>query len=325
VKVFVTGGNGFIGSRVVRLLHQRGYEVRCLLRATSDTRRIRDIPFEEATGDVRDPACVERGFRGTGACIHLAGPSSWAEIASDEVEPVILGGARAVLAAAEKDGVRLVYVSTAAAVNGSKQPTIFDETADFMLGKSGLRYAVAKHQAEGLVADAVERGLDAVVVNPTETYGPDDHEWVTAGALRDALRTWPALAVQGGTSVAHVEDVAEGIVAALEKGRAGQRYILGGENLTVREILRTAVEAAGSRRPVVLLPEWLVRAVSRACMALHVSPPILPDLIGYATRFWFMDCTKARRELGYRSRPAAETIRSVVAWIQQSELEPVRA
>lgn len=321
MRVFVTGGNGFIGSSVVRLLHDRGYEIRCLLRPTSDVRRIRDMLFEQVIGDVRDPACVEEGMRGSEACVHMAGPSSWAEIASDDVEPVILGGIRAVLAATENAGARLVYVSSAAAVNGAKEPAIFDETTAFSLGDSGLRYAIAKHQAEGLVAEAVARGVDAVVVNPTETYGPNDYEWVTAGALRDALRGWPALAVRGGTSVAHVEDVAEGIVTALEKGRPGERYILGGENLTIRQLIQSALRAAGSRKPVVMMPEWLVRTVSRACMAVRITPPIPPDLIGYATRYWFVDCTKAREELGYDPRPAEETIRSVVAWIRQSELE----
>jgi dihydroflavonol-4-reductase len=317
LKVFVTGGNGFIGSRVVHRLCERGHAVRCLLRDDSRTDRIDDLTFERVVGDLHDRSSLERGMRDRDACIHLAGVSSWDEIAADYVEDTVVEGTRAVLDVVREAGpeTRFVYVSSAAAVNGSERPEVFDETSAFALGDSGLRYAIAKHAAEELVLSAARAGLHAVVVNPTETYGPDDDEWVTAGAIRDALRGWPALAVRGGASVTHVDDVAAGIVAALEHGRAGERYILGGENLTVAQIVKTAVRRAGSRKPVVVLPASVVRAVVRLCTMLRVPPPILPDLVGYACRYWFMDSTKARAELGYRPRPAAETLASVVDWI----------
>jgi dihydroflavonol-4-reductase len=201
---------------------------------------------------------------------------------------------------------------------------VFAETTPFALEGSGLRYALAKHEAEGVVLAAVERGLDAVVVNPGETYGPDDHEWVTAGAIRDALRGWPALAVRGGTSVAHVDDVAAGIVAALERGRRGERYILGGENLTVEQIVRTALEVRGSRKPVLVVPAALLRAAVAVCRALRLPPPVPPDIVGYACRYWFVSSEKAERELGYRPRPARETLSSVVTWIRETEAAAAR-
>jgi dihydroflavonol-4-reductase len=114
----------------------------------------------------------------------------------------------------------------------------------------------------------------------------------------------------------HVDDVAAGIVAALERGRVGERYILGGDNLRVEEIVRTALRAAGSRKPVLVVPEPVLRAVVRLCVLLRLPPPVPPDLVGYACRYWFVDSAKAKRELGYRPRPAAETLGSVVAWIR---------
>jgi dihydroflavonol-4-reductase len=320
VRVFVTGGSGFIGSRVVRRLVDDGHEVRCLLRATSRTDRIDDLEFEPVVGDLADVESLRRGAAGCEACIHLAGISSWDEIASPDVEETIVGGTGRVLAAvSEIPGIRFVYVSSAAAVNGSSGPAVFDEETAFGLEGSGLRYALAKHEAEELVLRAARDGLHAVIVNPGETYGPNDDEWITAGPIRDTLRNWPALAVRGGASVVHVDDVAAGIVAALERGRPGERYILGGDNLAIKDIVRTTLDEAGARKPVVVVPAAVLRAVVRLCRLLRLPTPIPPDLVGYACRYWFVDSSKAERELGYRARPARETLASVVGWIRGAE------
>jgi dihydroflavonol-4-reductase len=319
VRVFVTGGNGFIGSRVVRRLVSEGHEVRCLLRPQSRTHRIDDLEVERIVGDLADVEALRRGMAGSDGCVHLAGVSSWDEIASPEVEEVIVEGTRRLLAAARgQPGLRFVYVSSVVAVNASEAPRVFDETATFGLNGSGLRYALAKHAAEELVLEAARDGLHAVIVNPGETYGPDDDEWITAGPIRDVLRSWPALAVRGGASVVHVDDVAAGIVAALERGRAGERYILGGDNLAIAEIARAALAAAGARKPVVVVPAAVLRAVVRLCGLLRLQPPVPPDLVGYACRYWFVDSTKAKRELGYSPRPAPETLASVVGWIRSA-------
>lgn len=317
-RVFVTGGTGFIGSRVVRELRSRGDEVRCLVRTTSSLRRIEGLGVETVVGDLLDRDSLVDGMRGCDACIHLASVSSWDEIASDLVERVIEGGTREVLAAAQLAGVaRLVHVSSSTAVNASREPVTWDENAPFELDGSGLRYAISKHRAEGLVREAVAEGLDAVVVNPGETYGSGDDEWITAGTVRDWLRSWPALALKGGASIAHVDDVAAGILAALDRGVVGERYILSGENLTVAEMARRCLREAGMRKPVVVLPERVVRAAVRVAGALRLPAPMPADLVGYACRYWFMDSTKAQTELGFTPRPTEETIREVVRWIQE--------
>ena len=317
MKVFVTGGNGFIGSRVVRRLHARGHAVRCLLREASRTHRIDAVPFERAPGDVRDAASLRAGVAGCDAVIHLASISSWDQIRSPAMREVVLEGTANVLDAARDAGkLRTVFVSSAAAVNGSVEPKIHDERSPFEVDGKTLIYAGLKHEAEKLCADAAAFGLPVVTVNPCEVYGPEDDDLITASYLVEAIRDWPVIAVTGGTAVAHVDDVAAGICAALEQGRPGERYILAGENLTVRAILELALEAAGARKTVLQVPNALAKAAIGALDALRLPTPVKPDLLAYGCLHWWMDASKARAELGWDPRPAKQTIAETVAWLR---------
>jgi dihydroflavonol-4-reductase len=324
MRVFVTGGYGFIGAHVVRQLLERGHTVRVLVHsARSDTRRLAGLGVERAVGDVRDGAALSGAMADCEACIHLASPSAWADIRTGPVESVVVNGTRTVLRTAHAAGMRrVVFVSSATAVNGSTRPVVFDETSSFDLEGSGLRYALAKHRAERAIWEvAAETGLEVVVVNPGETYGPDDTGMVTAGNLRDALRDWPTLGCSGGTAVAYVEDVAAGVVLALDKGRVGERYILGGENMTVEQLIRMTLDIAGQRRkPVVILPNALVLGLVRVLTRFGLPSPVEPGVVEYATRYWFVDDRKARTELGYAPRPARQALEPTIAWLYRAGL-----
>jgi dihydroflavonol-4-reductase len=316
--VLVTGASGFIGSRVARLLCAEGRRLHCLVRPSSRLDRIDVLPATFFPGDLADSASLQKAAEGCEACIHLAGPSGWEAQAGADLEGTIVGGMARLLDALRRAGTRrLVHVSSAAAVDGTTEPRLLNEESPFTLAGSGLAYAVAKHRAERLALAAVADGLEVVVVNPAETYGPGDRDWITAGSIRDVLSSWPALVVRGGTSLAHVDDVAHGIVAALHRGRAGERYILGGENLMLAEIVATVLDLAGLRRPIVTVPFPLLRAAVAASLALGLKPPVEPALLFYLPRFWFLDSGKARRELGYAPRPARDTLQSVVRWITE--------
>lgn len=320
-RVFVTGGHGFIGARVVAQLLAQGDTVRCLVRTTSDTARIDHLNVERATGDVRDAASVAAAMAGCHACIHLASVSSWDQINSPVVTETVIDGTRNVLAAAVQAGVRrTVFVSTSIAVNGSKKPVVHDERSAFELVGSGLKYAEAKNAAETLVAEhlAAHPDFEVVIVNPAEVYGPEDTALVTAGNLRDFIKDWPALACKGGTAVTHVDDVASGMVAALDRGRSGERYILGGDNLTVTELARLTVEIAGQKKPVWTLPNALLKGVVKTLAALHLPTPVIPDVLDYATRYFFMSSEKAKKELGYAPRDARACITPVVFWLREA-------
>lgn len=315
MRILVTGATGFIGSRVVRMLVERGHAVRALIRSNRRAGRLAGLPMETVWGDLFEPPSLVRAARGCEACIHLAGVSGWEQIAGDHVRESIFDGTLHLLDALQAAGTgRFVYVSSTAAVDGTLAPALLDENSRFNLVDSGLTYAVAKHDTEREILRRAN-GFAPIIVNPAETYGAKDDDWITAGSIRDILRGWPAFAVRGGSSIVHVEDVAAGVVAALERGRARERYILGGENLTIRQIVRLTLELAALRRPIVSVPHALLRLTADVCSALNVRPPLEPALIDYLRRFWFVDSAKARDELGYTPRQAHETLAPTVDWV----------
>jgi dihydroflavonol-4-reductase len=314
--IFVTGGNGFIGSVVVRKLLERGYEVRCLLRANSNTDRIAGLTYQTALGDVRDRDSVEQGARGCDGAIHLAGLSNWNDINSPLMDEVVVTGTDNVLGAAKRAGnVRLVFVSTAAAINGSTSAVVFNEHSECTLDLRKYNYSRVKRIAEDACRAAAKEGLPVSIVNPTEVYGPHDTALNTAGNLVDFATGGPVLVCRGGTSVVHVDDVAEGTILALERGTAGERYILGGDNLSIVELAQMTTGILGTTKPVVQLPNSLVRAAGRTARALRAPFPVNPNVIPYATMFWFMDNQKARTELGATFRGARETLTPTLAWL----------
>jgi dihydroflavonol-4-reductase len=253
------------------------------------------------------------------ATIHLAAPGGWDRDDANVLHDVIERGTSNVLEAAEAlGGHRVVIVSSTAAIAASDSPRTFDEHAEFTVRDPSLHYALAKHRAEVATFAAYARGVQAVIVNPAEVYGPGDTSLGSAGNLLDFAKSTPVLVCQGGTSIVHVSDVAAGIVAALDRGRAGQRYILGGDNLTVRQLAQLVLELVGRHAPIVAVPNSLARLFARITIALHVPVPFNPHVVPYATRFWFMDNTKARRELGVGFRGARDTVQSTLEWLMDA-------
>ncbi len=291
-------------------------QVRCLVCAASRCERIADLQMESVEGDVRDAGAVRRAVAGCGAVLHLAGISGWSQIASPDLFPVIVEGTRNVLQAAQAAGVRrVVYVSSAVTAGSSRRPELRDETSPFSPRDArGMPYALAKHEAECRCLAAAQAGLDVVIVNPAEVYGPGDRDLITAGNLLGLLAGAPVAVCTGGTSIIHVGNVAEGIVRALDGGRSGERYLLGGDNLHHRELARLLLEVVGRRTPVVTVPAAVARLAGRVAAVLRLPFPVAPGVIPYATRYWFLDNRKARNELGMEFRSARETLAETLAW-----------
>ena len=316
--VFVTGGHGFIGSHVVKLLLERGYRVRCLVRATSKTHRIDGLDVETVVGDILKPETLVEGLQGATYCIHAAGISAYKDMQEDWTIPTIVDGTRNVLEAAAAAGVkRSVYLGSGI-IYASSEKTVRDETSPFLLGDSGLFYAIGKHKAEGVVDELVGKGQDIVVAIPMETYGPHDDEFLTTGYLKEAITGWPALATDGGTSFAHVADVAEGIVLSLEKGGVGERYILGGENAMIKEIIELTLDVAGTKKPVIVLPTGITKFVLRTLHNLGLPTPEHPNAVDYGTTIAFTSSDKAKRELGYAPRPGRDVLEDTINWLRDA-------
>jgi dihydroflavonol-4-reductase len=319
MRVFVTGANVFIGSTTVRALVDGGHDVVCLLRDGSRTDRIEKLPFTRAGGDVRDSSSLRKGMTGCDATLHLAAPGGWSDDDPRLLREVIEDGTRNVLSVALTiPNHRVVYVSSSAAIAASDEPRIFDESAEFNVTSPQLLYAHAKHRAEGLVRDAVARGLDAVIVNPGEVYGPGDTQLGTAGNLIDFAKSWPVLVCRGGTAIVHVADVAAGILAALAHGKSGERYILSADNLSIVDLARMVVAKLGRRVPVIMIPTRLARLSARIAARFHIPFPYNPHVVAYATRYWFVDNRKARAELGVEFRSARKTIDETLDWLAVS-------
>ncbi len=319
MKIFVTGGNGFIGSNVVRLLLEEGHEVKCLVRETSDTSRLEGLGWEKYIGDVRDKESVLNGVKGCDAIVHLASPSSWNDIDSPHMQAIVEDGTRNVLDASRECGdLRVVYCSSIIAINGTDAPQAMDETSSFTLTDPKMVYAMSKNEAEKICDSYFEEfGTPVITVNPAEVYGPQDTGFVTAGNLVDFAESYPVLVSHGGTSITHVEDVAKGIVRALEVGRPGERYILGGENLTIRDLAAKTLEILEKKKPIVAVPTPMLNALTSVGVALRLPLPYNPLVIPYATKYWFVDNKKAVEELGVEFRRAEDVLRPTLEWLRE--------
>lgn len=320
-KIFVTGGNGFIGSRLVHNLLKKDYEVRCLLRKSSKIDRIEGLSYETFYGDITGLDTLKVGMEGCQGVMHLASLSNWDDIHSNKMGKVVIEGSKNVLDAAKVNGnLKTVYVSSSTAINGTDGPTVVDETADLKLNKKTYSYAWAKKQVEGFCKEAVEDGLPVVVVNPGEVYGPNDYDQITSGTLIDFITNKPTIVCSGGTSIVHVDDVAQGIIAAYEKGKAGERYFLGSDNLTFKEIATIALKLVGKDQKIVTLPNGLISFVAKVGGALKLPLPFNPAAIPYAVKYWFVSNNKAKEGLGVQFRSPEEVLKPTVDWLVKEKL-----
>ena len=318
MKTCLIGGNGFIGSVVARQLIADGHEVRCTLRKTSKTERIDGLKLERVEGDVRDLASLEAAFEGCEAVIHLASPSAWADINSAQLESTVKTGTGNVLAAAKKTGAKVVFCSSTIAIDCSDTPQVFDETSAFTIVDPKLRYAHCKHAAEEQCKEAAADGQHVVIVNPGEVYGPNDTGFITSGNLVDFAKSSPVLVSKGGTGIVFVDDVALGIVRAMERGRSCERYILAGPNLTIRELAELTLKLLGQKKRIVTMPTGVLRALTSGATAMKIPLPYIPEVIPYATRYWFMSNRKATEELGVRFRSAEEILGPTLTWLKDA-------
>ncbi|HWY02339.1 MAG TPA: hopanoid-associated sugar epimerase [Candidatus Acidoferrum sp.] len=323
LKAFVTGATGFLGSHVARVLADQGADLRLLVRSTSNLRNLEGLKAETAIGELRDRGSLEKAMSGCDTVFHVAADYRlWvrdpAEMYKSNVE-----GTRAMVEAARKTGVRrLVYTSSVATVGftGSGPPA--DEESPVSLADMIGHYKRSKFMAEQVALEAGRGGMPVVIVNPTTPVGEQDVKPTPTGRIVvDFLkRKFPAY-VETGLNLVDVRECALGHVAALEKGKPGERYILGGENLTLKQILDQLGEITGLPSPKVKLPYVFALAAAVVDEAIRGrmfdrEPRATVDTVRMGKKKMFASSGKAERELGWKIVPVERALRRAVEWFR---------
>jgi dihydroflavonol-4-reductase len=313
----VTGGTGFLGSHLVRALAARGDHVRVLARPTSRVEILSGVEFERASGDVLDPASVRVAMDGVDRVFHVAGVTSMRPRDRERVFEINVTGTRHVLEEAKRAGVqRVVHTSSVGGIGPAKRGEVADESQTFTGGRLGNTYVNSKHEAEQEAFRHAGKGLSVVVVNPTFVLGPDDPGGGgTSNALvrRFLLRRIPAY-VEGALNIVDVRDVAAGHLLADEKGKSGQRYILGARNFTLDRLFADLSRISGVAPPRLRLPGSLTLAGVEVLTRVGLPIPTTPDEVRSGMEWWTYSSDKAERELGFASRPHEETLEETVRW-----------
>ena len=321
MSTLVTGAAGFLGSHVTRQLVARGDDVRVLLRASSTNRAIADFPLEYVTGDLRDPASLDRAMKVVKRVFRVAADYRlWAKRKQDIYDSNV-GGTKNLLDAAKRAGVeQLIYTSTVAtiAVDRPQHPNEFtDAKLEEMVG----HYKRSKWMAEKEALGAAKNGLPVIVAMPTTPVGPWDWKPTPTGKIiLDFLNGKMPGYVKTGLNFVGVEECAAGHLLIAEKGKVGERYLLGGENLTLKQMLDALAKITGLRAPILKIPHGLALGVAYANTALSRlvgrEPGIPVEGVKIARHMMFVDCARAKRELGFQAAPVAAALERAVRWYE---------
>jgi len=322
--ILVTGASGFVGAAVVRQVLQAGHAVRALIRATSTRTNLVKLPIEIVQGDLRDVGSLARAMAGIRFVFHVAADYRlWAR-RPQEVVQTNVEGTRALMEAALAAGVeRIVYTSSVATLKTRSDGAPSDETAPLEAAAAIGAYKYSKVVAERLVESMVaEHNLPAVIVNPSTPIGPRDVRPTPTGRIivEAAAGHMPAY-VDTGLNLVHVDDVAVGHLLALEKGRIGERYILGGQDVLLGDMLSEIARQTGRSAPKLRLPRRLIFPIAYAAEAVAYftdrEPFVTTTGLRLAKDRMFFTSAKAERELSYRARPYGEAIADAIAWFRR--------
>ena len=319
MRVFVTGGTGFIGSHVVRSLLQEGYQVTALVRPDSNLSNLQGLAVDIVKGDLNNPNIWEQ-MQGCEYLFHVAAHYSLWQKDRDLLYINNAEGTRNILAAAQKAGIeRTVYTSSVAAIGVGKLGQVVDETYQSPVEKLVGDYKKSKFLAEQVAISAVNQGQDIVIVNPSSPIGPLDIKPTPTGEviLRFLRREMPAY-VDTGLNFIDVRDVAKGHLLALQKGKSGDRYILGHQNLSLKQLLEQLSQITNLPAPQTSIPAWIPLTVAwveeKILAPLGKTPTVPIDGVRMAQQPMYYDASKAIRELGLPQSPLNVALKDAVDW-----------
>jgi dihydroflavonol-4-reductase len=332
MRAFITGATGFVGSHVARALAQQGADLRLLVRPSSRTDNSADLRAEVMMGDLREPESVKQAMRGCEFVFHIAADYRLWVRDPEQMYQANVEGTRAIIQAAQECGVRrVVYCSSVATMGFTNTGQIVDEDAPVSLADMVGPYKRSKFMAEQIALEAGRKGANVVVVNPTTPIGEYDIKPTPTGRIIvDFLkRKFPAY-VDTGLNLADAKEVARGHILAMEKARPGERYILGGQNLTLKQILDKLAALTGLPAPTMKVPHAVAMGFAAldqffTGVVLGKEPRATIDAVKMGRKMMFASSAKAERELGYRSLPVEDALRRAVQWFQEhGYVEPVR-
>jgi dihydroflavonol-4-reductase len=324
MRTLVTGASGHIGAHVVRHLLAQGRAVRALVRPTSNLKGLQGLDVELVRGDVLDPASLLPALQGCSVLYHLAAVvAEWSHDPALIYRTAIEGTANILQAVAHTSGIeRIIYTSSVAAVGLSHSPQELRNESHYN-SQDPTHYAVAKTRAERVAKEQSQKHqLPLVIVNPAVVLGPYDYRPTPATQIIVRyLKYRLPIYLDAGANIVHADDVARGHLLAEQHGKIGERYILSGDNLTLRELFSMLGQVVGRRPPSIELGRRTLSAVgwgAELLARLQGKPPLITrararSLVG---RYSFFDASKAQRELGYTARPARETLADAVQWVR---------
>jgi dihydroflavonol-4-reductase len=324
MTVLVTGATGFLGAAVVRALLAQGEAVRAFVLPGSNPRNLADLDVERVEGNVTVRETITAAVRGCRSVIHVAADDrEWLPSANASLETNVQGSLNVLDAAAEAHLERMVYTSTAATIGVRTDGAASDERTKVGLADMIGPASRAKFLAEKAVAGRAGRiGFDVVIVNPSTAIGPGDLRPTETGQLIvDALGKGMSAFVNRRLNLVHVDDVGAGHVQALERGRSGERYILGGQDLSLKQLLAIIASKGGRSAPKIRLPRWFVLPIAAGEELVSTftrrAPHLTMDSVRLAGRAVHLSSRKAERELGYTSRKPEIAVADAIAWFER--------
>jgi len=326
MRALVTGATGFVGSAVARALVKAQWHVRALVRNGSDRRNLDDLPVELVLGDLTDSPSLDRALAGCEALFHVAADYRLWTPEPEQVYRTNVEGTRNILDAARRAGVgRIVHTSSVATIGLPPDGSPGDEETPVELADMIGHYKRSKFLAEQLAREIAQAGAPVVIVNPSTPIGPRDVKPTPTGRIvLDAASGRTPAYVDTGLNIVHVDDVAAGHLLAFHRGRIGERYILGGQNMTLREILTEIAHLVGRKPPRIRLPHAAVLPVAYASEAFARvtgrDPRVTVEGARMARKRMFFSSAKAMRELEYHAREPARAFADAVAWFREQGL-----
>ncbi|WP_394808205.1 hopanoid-associated sugar epimerase [Nitrosomonas sp.] len=326
MKSLVTGATGFLGSAVMRCLLTANHEVRVLVRPDSDRKNLENFSVEITEGDLRDHQSLRRAIKGCDNLFHVAADYRLWVPDPETMHEINVNGTRALIMAATEEGIKRIVYTSSVATLGLKQDgsSANEDTPSNFTAIAGY-YKRSKYLAEQMVKQLTDdHQLPLIIVNPSTPIGPGDIRPTPTGRIvLDTLMGRMPAYVNTGLNIAHVDDIAYGHLLAYQHGKPGERYILGGDNMSLLQILQAIDEINGTQQNRINIPiglmlpmAWLMEKIASFT---HIEPRATLDSIHMAKKLMFFSSEKARRELGYQYRPSIEALKDAVKWFKEND------